>query len=114
MMQPMPTGSFSNAFLLFTSFGLFDSSWELAFLPAAQTQIDYDELNGSASISQLVEHALRKRTVVGSIPTGGFFNMLFGFARLTSSASGRKLYINFAILQIFGKGQFARMVRGWT
>ena len=25
-----------------------------------------------ASISQLVEHALRKRTVVGLIPTGGF------------------------------------------
>ena len=25
-----------------------------------------------ASIAQLVEHALRKRTVVGSIPTGGF------------------------------------------
>ena len=24
-----------------------------------------------ASIAQLVEHALRKRTVVGSIPTGG-------------------------------------------
>ena len=28
-----------------------------------------------ASIAQLAEHALRKRTVVGSIPTGGF---LFG------------------------------------
>ena len=25
-----------------------------------------------ASIAQLAEHALRKRTVVGSIPTGGF------------------------------------------
>ena len=25
-----------------------------------------------ASIAQLVEHALRKRMVVGSIPTGGF------------------------------------------
>ena len=28
---------------------------------------------GTASIAQLAEHALRKRTVVGSIPTGGFF-----------------------------------------
>ncbi len=28
---------------------------------------------GMASIAQLAEHALRKRTVVGSIPTGGFF-----------------------------------------
>ena len=27
-----------------------------------------------ASIAQLAEHALRKRTVVGSIPTGGSFN----------------------------------------
>lgn len=27
----------------------------------------------TASIAQLAEHALRKRTVVGSIPTGGFF-----------------------------------------
>ena len=27
----------------------------------------------SASLAQLVEHALRKRMVVGSIPTGGFF-----------------------------------------
>ena len=26
----------------------------------------------NASIAQLAEHALRKRTVVGSIPTGGF------------------------------------------
>ena len=25
-----------------------------------------------ASIAQLAEHALRKRTVVGAIPTGGF------------------------------------------
>ena len=30
-------------------------------------------LRGIASLAQLVEHALRKRTVVGSIPTGGFF-----------------------------------------
>ena len=27
-----------------------------------------------ASIAQLAEHALRKRTVVGSIPTGGFLD----------------------------------------
>ena len=32
----------------------------------------------TASIAQLAEHALRKRTVVGSIPTGGFFvEMIF-------------------------------------
>ena len=29
-----------------------------------------------ASLAQLVEHALRKRRVVGSIPTGGFAVML--------------------------------------
>ena len=29
------------------------------------------ELGNSASLAQLVEHALRKRMVVGSIPTGG-------------------------------------------
>lgn len=29
------------------------------------------EITATASIAQLVEHALRKRTVVGSIPTGG-------------------------------------------
>ena len=28
----------------------------------------------SASLAQLVEHALRKRMVVGSIPTGGFIH----------------------------------------
>ena len=27
-----------------------------------------------ASLAQLAEHALRKRTVVGSIPTGGFLH----------------------------------------
>ena len=31
-----------------------------------------------ASIAQLVEHALRKRTVVGSIPTGGFSLLFVG------------------------------------
>ena len=30
----------------------------------------------SASLAQLVEHALRKRMVVGSIPTGGFIAAL--------------------------------------
>ena len=29
--------------------------------------------SNDASLAQLAEHALRKRTVVGSIPTGGFF-----------------------------------------
>ena len=33
-------------------------------------------IHGTASIAQLVEHALRKRMVVGSIPTGGFFKRL--------------------------------------
>ena len=68
----MPIGNFSNTLLLFTSSGLFDSIWELAFLPAAQIQFACDQLYSAASIAQLVEHALRKRTVVGSIPTGGF------------------------------------------
>ena len=35
----------------------------------------------AASLAQLVEHALRKRTVVGSIPTGG----LLGFRSETPS-----------------------------
>ena len=30
----------------------------------------------TASLAQLVEHALRKRMVVGSIPTGGLFDMV--------------------------------------
>ena len=34
-----------------------------------------------ASIAQLVEHALRKRTVVGSIPTGGFFDFISAAAK---------------------------------
>ena len=29
--------------------------------------------SNDASLAQLAEHALHKRTVVGSIPTGGFF-----------------------------------------
>ena len=31
----------------------------------------------NASLAQLVEHALRKRMVVGSIPTGGFVAVAF-------------------------------------
>ena len=44
----------------------------------------HEELNVSnlecamASIAQLAEHALRKRTVVGSIPTGGFSLLFVG------------------------------------
>ena len=39
--------------------------------------LDYDSLTrhgqaSQASLAQLAEHALRKRMVVGSIPTGGF------------------------------------------
>ena len=34
-----------------------------------------------ASIAQLAEHALRKRTVVGSIPTGGFITSLHHHAQ---------------------------------
>ena len=51
----------------------------LAFRPASHTEAAEEQLHGAASIAQLVEHALRKRTVVGSIPTGGFFNTLFLF-----------------------------------
>ena len=32
---------------------------------------EVDSQQSNASIAQLAEHALRKRTVVGSIPTGG-------------------------------------------
>ena len=32
----------------------------------------FEDRFAHASLAQLVEHALRKRTVVGSIPTGGF------------------------------------------
>ena len=43
---------------------------------AAITGFKYVRSSGphaaSASLAQLVEHALRKRMVVGSIPTGGF------------------------------------------
>ena len=40
-----------------------------------------------ASIAQLVEHALRKRTVVGSIPTGGFlFCIEIKFAKQEETA----------------------------
>ena len=31
-----------------------------------------EHVQADASLAQLVEHALRKRMVVGSIPTGGF------------------------------------------
>ena len=46
--------------------------------PAKHTSGPFGERNQfraflTASIAQLAEHALRKRTVVGSIPTGGFF-----------------------------------------
>ena len=42
-----------------------------------------------ASIAQLVEHALRKRTGVGSIPTGGF-------SALCSSSAGLVVYFSIA------------------
>ena len=35
-----------------------------------------------ASLAQLVEHALRKRMIVGSIPTGGFLQCIMLPARL--------------------------------
>ena len=41
-----------------------------------------------ASLAQLAEHALRKRTVVGSIPTGGFQeNALPAFANFQATHS---------------------------
>ena len=40
----------------------------------------------SASLAQLVEHALRKRMVLGSIPTGGFYA-----ARMESECGGEKM-----------------------
>ena len=47
-------------------------SW-LAFRSDSQTETAEEQLHGAASIGQLVEHALRKRAVVVSVPTGGFF-----------------------------------------
>ena len=44
-------------------------SWP-AFRSDSQTETAEEQLHGAASIGQLVEHALRKRMVVGSIPTG--------------------------------------------
>ena len=62
-----------------------------------------------ASIAQLAEHALRKRTVVGSIPTGGFFHTLF---RFTSSGFNPETQPFLEQLPIFRHGQFARVVKG--
>ena len=50
-----------------------------------------------ASIAQLVEHALRKRTVVGSIPTGGFLSLpakafIFNVFAQVSSESPMHVY----------------------
>ena len=42
-------------------------------------------MSPDASLAQLVEHALRKRMVVGSIPTGGFF-AVGGHAHVCSEA----------------------------
>ena len=66
-------------------------------------------MHGAASIAQLVEHALRKRTVVGSIPTGGFFHTLF---RFTSSGFNPETQPFLEQLPIFRHGQFARVVKG--
>ena len=41
----------------------------------------------SASLAQLVEHALRKRMVVGSIPTGGFTAAVVLGTLISNSAS---------------------------
>ncbi len=41
-----------------------------------------------ASIAQLAEHALRKRTVVGSIPTGGFIRSPFSEVETPRTARG--------------------------
>ena len=68
-------------------------------------------MHGAASIAQLVEHALRKRTVVGSIPTGGFFNTLFLLACLLQpNFEQTQQFV--AKLPMFCHGQFARVVKG--
>ena len=66
-------------------------------------------MHGAASIAQLVEHALRKRTVVGSIPTGGFFHTLFRFTSLGFNPETQPFLEQ---LPIFRHGQFARVVKG--
>ena len=71
-------------------------------------------MHGAASIAQLVEHALRKRTVVGSIPTGGFFNTLFFFTPLACllQPNLQQTQQFEAKLSMFCHGQFARVVKG--
>ena len=71
-------------------------------------------MDGAASIAQLVEHALRKRTVVGSIPTGGFFNTLFFFTPLACllQPNLEQTQQFEAKLSMFCHGQFARVVKG--
>ena len=58
-------------------------------------------VKAAASLAQLAEHALRKRTVVGSIPTGGFF--------------GRRIAQSRAVTHM-GKPQVSlpEWLRGWT
>ena len=47
-------------------------AWSQRLRPLGQTVAVVFWAPNAASIAQLAEHALRKRTVVGSIPTGGF------------------------------------------
>ena len=61
----------------------------------------------SASLAQLAEHALRKRTVVGSIPTGGFLlhrtDIDCGRIRRMSD-TGEKSHMRLVIFQSFQLG----------
>ena len=63
------------------------------------------KMHAFASIAQLVEHALRKRTVVASIPTGAFFSHsnLFPHARKDTCAwnDGRDASLLSSYLQSF-------------
>ena len=58
--------------------------------------INFAAVPTSASLAQLAEHALRKRTVVGSIPTGGSLHRGFvrpGFNELSGHVYASSLYV---------------------
>ena len=66
----------------------------------AQKQIRLSGLAGpnaaSASLAQLVEHALRKRMVVGSIPTGGCLAQRHHELRIVKTPEGLSQAWSFA------------------
>ena len=83
--------------------------------PALTNDSRHDVAFDVASIAQLVEHALRKRTVVGSIPTGGFFNTLFRFAYLGFNPKAlQKLEHFWTSCRYSAMVSLPEWLRGWT